>query len=109
MIMSLIITVVLVFGIPLAAVLFASDAGMAICILSFYLINPILSVGVGVFAGFDFRKRWFSSLYVGIIFMITVCFLLTADEPLFFLYSAIYTFFSFISMLVTSLILKRKK
>ena len=104
-----IILFILVFGIPLLAVLFTTDAGMAICILSFYLINPMVSVGVGVFAGFDIKKRWYASLFTGASFIITVWSLFTVSEPLFLFYSAIYVVFSTISMLITSIILKRKK
>ena len=109
MIKAIIITLTAIFGIPFLAVLFASTVGMAICILSFYLINPMVSVGVGVFAGFDLKKRWYACLLPGIIFIITVWSLFTINEPLFLYYSAIYTVFAAISMLITSFIIKRKK
>ena len=109
MIAAIIITLAAVFGIPLLAVLFASTSGMAICILSFYIINPIVSVGVGAFAGFDIKNRWYSCLFTGVIFIITAWLLFTTSEPLFILYSFIYIVFSALSMLITSLIAKRKK
>lgn len=109
MIISLIITALFVFGVPLAAVLFTSHAGMAICILSFYVLNPIISVGIGVFAGFDIKKRWYASLFTGVVFIITAWSLFTVTEPLFLYYSAVYIVFSALSMLVTSLIVRRKK
>ena len=109
MISVIIITHAAVFGIPLLAVLFASHAGMAICILSFYLVNPMVSVGVGVFAGFDMKKRWYACLFTGTLFIITAWSLFTISEPMFLYYSAIYIVFSSLSMLTTSLIVKRKK
>ncbi len=109
MIAAIIITLAAIFGIPLLAVLFASTAGMAICILSFYIINPIVSVGVGVFAGFDIKKRWYACLFTGIAFIITAWSLFTINEPLFLYYSVIYIIFSTLSMAITSLIVRRKK
>ena len=109
MITAIIATLATVLGIPLLAVLFASTAGMAICILSFYIINPIVSVGTGVFAGFDIKKRWYACLFTGVIFIITAWSLFTAKEPLFLCYSAIYVVFSILSMLITAFIVRRKK
>lgn len=106
MIIPIILTVALVFGIPLAAVLFATDAGMAICILSFYLINPVVSVVAGVYA--SIKKCWYICLFPALIFLITTWSLFTITEPLFLIYSAVYLVFSFISMFIISLILKRK-
>ena len=109
MIISILLTILLVFGIPLTAVLFATDAGMAICILSFYLVNPIVSVCIGVFAGYDINKRWYATFSPAIIFIITVWSLFTLSEPIFLYYSVVYLVFSIITMLITSLIRRRKK
>ncbi len=109
MIISIILTIALVFGIPLLAVLFASQSGMAICIISFYLVNPIVAVAIGVFAGFNIIKRWYACFLTGIVFIITAWSLFTLNEPLFLQYAAIYIIFSFISMLTTLLIIKRKR
>ena len=108
MIKAIILTLAAVFCIPLLAVLFASTAGMAICILSFYIINPVVSVGIGVFAGFDMKKRWYACLLTGVTFVITAWLLFTVSEPLFIIYSVIYIVFSALSMLITSLITRKK-
>ena len=109
MLISVIISILLVFGIPLLAVLFASVSGMAICLLSFSIVNPIVSVCLGVFAGFNMKKRWYVCLFTGVVFIITAWSLFTATEPLFLCYSLIYLVFSTLSMFIAHLIVNRKK
>ena len=42
----------------LAVTFIKSDAGMAVCFLLFFVINPIYSLIVGAFAGRDIKHRW---------------------------------------------------
>ncbi len=107
MFISIVLTVLFVFGIPLLAVLFATYAGMAICLISFYLINPIVSVASGVYSAM--KKRWYICLFPALVFIITAWSLFTINEPIFIFYSAVYLVFSFIAMFVTSMITNRKK
>lgn len=107
MIIAAVITLISVCG-PLIAVPLSSYAGFGICIISFFLTNPILAVGVGVFAGFDLKNRWYAALFTGVIFTAGAWIILAFDTAFLF-YSVIYLAFSFISMFVTSLIVKRKK
>lgn len=107
MIPVIILTILAVFGIPLAAVLFASDAGMAICILSFYAINPLVAVFNGIFSGKDLKKQWYAHLFVPVIFLITVWSLFTIKETIFLVYAAVYLLLGAASTLITSLIIKK--
>ena len=107
MIIALAISIITICG-PLIAVPLSSTSGLGICIISFFLINPILSVGLGVFAGFDMKKRWYAALYSGVIFTVGAWIILAFDVA-FLYYSTIYLIFSVLTMLVTHLIIKIKK
>lgn len=108
MILVITITILAVFGIPLGAVLFASDAGMAICLLSFYVINPVLSVLNGVFSGKDLKKQWYAHLFVPTLFLITAWSLFTVTETIFLVYAAVYLLLGAASTFITSLVIKRR-
>lgn len=46
-------------ALPWIAVTFVKgDAGMAVCLLLFFVINPIYSVAIGIFAGKDMKHLW---------------------------------------------------
>lgn len=107
MIITILISVLLVFGIPFAAVLFATDAGMAICILSFYIINPILSVFNGIFSGKNLKKQWYAHFFVPVIFLITVWLLFTITETIFIVYASVYLLIGAATTLITSLVTKK--
>ena len=49
---------ILMIGCPWLAVTFAGTAGMTVCFLLFYAINPLFSIACGVFAGKNIKKLW---------------------------------------------------
>lgn len=107
MISAIVITILAVFAVPLAAVHFASDAGMAICILSFYIINPLISVFNGIFSGKNLKKQWYAHLFVPVVFLITVWSLFTVSETIFLIYAAVYLLIGAAATLITSLVAKK--
>ena len=107
MLLVIIITILAVFGIPFLAVLFATDAGMAVCLLSFYIINPVVSILNGVFSGKDLKKQWYAHLFVPAIFLITAWSLFTFTETIFIVYAAVYLLLGAASTLITSLVTKK--
>lgn len=106
-IVSLALTIVLVFGIPLAAILFASEAGMAICVLSFYIINPLYSIGLGIYAAI--KKRWPLSLIPAVIYLPSMWILFEIKEPVFAVYSLIYLTEGLVSTIIAHLFFGRQK
>ena len=53
------VSAVLMLALPWLAVTFVKgDAGMAVCFLLFFAVNPIYCVIAGTFAGKDMRQLW---------------------------------------------------
>ena len=53
-----ILAMLLMIGCPWLAATFAGSAGMAVCLLLFFGVNPIFSAVCGVFAGKDIKRLW---------------------------------------------------
>ena len=51
-----ILAMLLMIGCPWLAATFAGSAGMAVCLLLFFGVNPIFSAVCGVFAGKDIKR-----------------------------------------------------
>ena len=106
-----IILVMLVF--PVLAVNFApGDAGLAICFILFFLVDPLAVILLSVMAGTDLRKLWWIPLAVSasfpLFFSVAVWGLVTE----LFIYSAIYLPIGVLAMLGTHYgikYLKKKK
>ncbi len=106
---SLISSAVLMILIPFLAVTFAkSDAGMAICFILFYAINPIFSLINGVWAT-PFKKMWCLPIIPPIFFLAGVWIFFELGEPAFLIYAIAYLVLGYISALITALIKSRKK
>lgn len=103
LIFSLIFSGVIMFFIPLVAVdPSGSDTAMASVFTNLFVINPVFTLGIGIFAGTDKDKLWplpiFNSLFFiisyGLIFsfadlmvyMYGICYLLTSTLAMFFIH-----------------------
>ena len=95
---------------PWLAVTFApSDAGMAICLLLFYIINPIYSVVLGCIAGQKVRRFWILPLLSSLLFLAGVGILFTVRDPIFFGYAGIYLVLGLVAMLSAYLVKQRRQ
>ena len=102
--------VVVLFFLPLASVLFVSeDAGMIICLILFYVVNPLFSIGNGIFSGRSARELWSLPGLTAIIFLLSTGLLFEKDEMAFLLYAGIYLGIGYVTMLITYLIGNRKE
>ena len=54
----------------LAATFVKGDAGMAVCFLLFFAVNPLYSVLIGAFAGKDIRRLWSLPVISAVLFFI---------------------------------------
>ena len=103
---SSIVTFAVMFLLPFAvAKLSPEDAGMALCFILFYLVNPVLSIGVGVLSGFEIKKAWYMPIVVALTFLLSSWIIFDFGELDFVLYSIIYLILSAVSMLITFLII----
>lgn len=103
LVFSLILSGIVMFFVPLVAVEPTNtELGMASIFTNLFVINPIFTLGIGIFAGTDKDKLWplpiFNSLFFmlsyGFIFgfkdlmvyMYGICYLLTATLAMFFIH-----------------------
>jgi len=97
-------TMVLMIGCPWLAVTFAGDAGMAVCFLLFFVINPVFSAVCGAFAGRHPRQLWALPVLAAGLFLAGTWLFFEMGEPAFFVYSGVYLFIGLITMLISVLI-----
>ncbi len=98
--------VVVMFFIPLIVVKFAGSAGMVVCFVMFFAINPLLSVFIGISSGKDIRKRWYLPLVNSLVFLISAWTIFDMGEIAFVWYSLVYLLIGYIVMIITTLIYK---
>ena len=84
-----------------------AESGMAVTLILFFVVYPIVSVIIGILAGKDIKFFWFSPILVGVLFWVFAC---LAYQPAFpIVYSVIYFVICAISLLITWIITKKKK
>ena len=84
------------------------DAGMAVCFLLFFTVNPISAVCVGVFSGKNIKKSWFQPLLLAMLFLIGTCIFFDMGESAFLIYAAAYLVLGGAAMLIASLVAAKR-
>ncbi|MEY8518329.1 hypothetical protein AALC25_15775 [Lachnospiraceae bacterium 29-84] len=98
--------VMLVF--PWLAVTFVKgDAGMAVCFLLFFAVNPLYSVIIGAFAGKDVKHLWSFPVISAVLFLIGTWLFFDMGETAFILYAVVYLVIGIMAMLISMLIRKK--
>lgn len=92
----------------LAVILVPADAGMAVCFILFFFINPAYSLIIGSYSGRNVAKLWCLPIAVAIFFLFGVYIFFDITEILFLFYAAVYFIISTISMIVTYFIRKQQ-
>ena len=107
-IMWLILSIVVMFLLPWAAVTFVKgDAGMAACFLLFFAVNPIYSIVVGIFAGRSLKEMWSLPVISSVLFVLGTWIFFDMGEIAFLIYAGIYLVIGIVVMFVSTLIRKR--
>ncbi len=97
-------------GLPWLAVTFMKgDAGMAVCFLLFFALDPVFSLLCGAFAGRKISKRWYLPLLPAVFFLAGCWLFFARDEKLFLLYAAVYLGLGVLAMLCSALLERVKK
>ena len=104
----IIFVLILMIGCPWLAVTFAGTAGMAVCFLLFYAINPLFSIACGVFAGKNIKKLWGFPIFNAGMFLVGTWLFFEMGELAFWLYCGVYLIIGICSMLVTAWLNKKK-
>ena len=84
----------------LAATFIKGDAGMAVCFLLFFAVNPLYSVLAGAFAGKDIRRLWSLPVISSALFLIGTWIFFDMGESAFILYAAVYLVLGIAAMLI---------
>lgn len=95
--------VVLMIGLPWLAAEFAGSAGMAVCFILFFGVNPIFSLLCGLAAGKAVRRRWRLSLLPATLFLAGAWLFFSPLDTAFFYYAAVYLLITVASMGVRAL------
>ena len=81
------VTAAIMLALPwLAVTLVKGDAGMAVCFLLFFALNPLYSVILGVFAGKDMKHLWSLPIVSAALFLIGTWIFFDMGEMAFVLY-----------------------
>lgn len=105
-ILAIIITIMLI--IPLITInTVKADAGMLVAIVLFFIVNPVISIVIGILAGKDIKFFWISPIVIAGLFWAFSSLTYKTAFPV--VYSAIYLVVSAISMLITWGITKKNK
>ena len=99
---------VVMLAFPWLAVTFVKgDAGMAVCFLLFFAVNPLYSVLIGAFSGKDIRHLWSLPVISAVLFLIGTWIFFDMGETAFILYAAAYLALGIAAMLISVFIRKK--
>lgn len=105
---GLAVSVMIMLGLPWLAVTFVKgDAGMAVCLLLFFAVDPIYSVMIGAFAGKNRGYLWSLPIISAALFLCGTWLIFDMGEPAFIMYAAVYLVLGIAAMLI-SMLLKKK-
>lgn len=105
----IVLAILLMIGCPGLAIEFAGSAGMAICFVLFYAINPLFSAVCGVFAGKNIKQLWALPIITAVLFLAGTWIFFEMAETAFLLYCGCYLIIGIISMLISDFVNKRKQ
>ena len=109
-ILWLAVSAVVMLAFPWLAVTFVKgDAGMAVCFLLFYAVNPLYSVLIGAFAGKDVKHLWSFPIVSAALFLIGTWIFFDMGETAFILYAVAYLVLGIVAMLISMFIRKKTK
>ena len=102
------ISAVIMLLFPFLAVTFVkADAGMAVCFILFYAVNPVYTVVIGIFAGKNIKRLWSLPIISSILFLTGAWLLFDMGEIAFIMYAVIYLILGMLAMLASMFISKK--
>jgi len=103
------ISMVVMWGFPWAAVTLApADAGMAICFILFYTINPLFSILIGTIAASGENDVWVLPCSSATMFIFGTWIFFDSREIIFIVYGCVYLAIGYGSMIVAKMMKRRK-
>ncbi|MDO4750042.1 MAG: hypothetical protein Q4A39_04285 [Eubacteriales bacterium] len=106
----LILSAVIMLLFPWLAVTFVKgDAGMGICFILFFAVNPVYCAIAGVFAGRDLPRLWISPIAAAALFIAGTWLNFEMGEPAFILYGGFYLVLGLAAMFVSAQAKKKRE
>lgn len=92
-------TIAVMFALPFCMTRFVpADAGMALCMMLFFIVNPIYSAILGFRCGRDVRQMWSLPLISSITFLAGTLLFFDIREVWFIIYAATYLAIGWVAM-----------
>ena len=99
--------VILLIFVPLIAVKFIpGDAGMAVCFILFFAINPIAAIIVGINSGRDLKSNRFLPLIFSILFILGAWVAFGMGVKDFYIYALVYLAIGYLTAIIGKFLLK---
>lgn len=109
MIAWLIASASILLALPWLAVTFIkSDAGMAVSLFLFFVLNPIYAICAGAYAGRDVKRFWALPVITALFFLAGAWLFFDMGEMAFILYALIYLLLGMAAMLLSHFIRKKQ-
>ena len=109
MIAWLIASAAILLALPWLAVTFIkSDAGMAVSLFLFFVLNPIYAICAGAYAGRDVKRFWALPVITALFFLDGAWLFFDMGEMAFILYALIYLLLGMAAMLLSRFIRKKQ-
>lgn len=88
----------LMVGCPWLAVTFAGEAGMAVCFILFFALNPLFAIFGGLAAGKALRRLWCLPFVTAGAFLLGTWLFFRPLDSVFLLYAAVYLLLGLVAM-----------
>lgn len=96
-------------GLPWLTIMFAGSAGMVVCMLLFFAVNPLFSAACGAFAGRSVKRLCWLPIMVTGLFLAGAWLFFDKDEMAFLLYGGSYLVIGVAAMLLSAWLRNNKK
>lgn len=97
---AIVTMLVVMLILPLIAVrIVSSDAGMALCFILFFAVNPLVVISLSVMAGTELRKLWWVPLLAAVVFPLFFGIVVMELVTDLFIYSALYLAVGLLAMI----------
>ena len=75
---------------PWLTVLFAGMNGMAICLILFFIVNPLFFIVEGILCGFKIKQDWWLPVASAFVYLLSTWLLFAVGEVAFVIYAGLY-------------------
>lgn len=96
------VTIIVMFALPFAVASLASEcSGMALCMMLFFIVNPIYSAVLGYHCGKDIKKMWNLPLVSALAFLSGTWIFFDIHELWFIVYATVYLAIGWAAMAIS--------